>query len=195
MTTRTVIGAALTAGVLTFAAEAAEHSAPVEHFTAKAIEATSLARISLRPVEIVVTRWSTDAEHRLLVAALLENGPAAFFDRLCNFAPAGTLGTADGREVAVRYAWQAFDPDGVRRIFLATDEPVFLDGPWFRRPPTGELLTFLELRVNRHGDGKGKLSEAARLSVDQSRNLIEMRDYADRPLHLLDVRSLRPAEE
>jgi hypothetical protein len=195
MTTRTLIGAALTVGVLALAAEAASRSAPVEHFTARAVEATSLTRISLRPVEIAVTRWSTDVEHRMLEAALLEKGLVAFLDRLCNFAPAGAINTIAGREFTVRYAWQAFDRDGGRRIFLAADEPIVLAGSLFRRPPTDEPLTFLELRMDRNGDGEGKLSEATRLSVDESRNLIEMRDYANRPLHLIEVRSLRPVED
>ena len=194
MTLRTLIGTALTVCLLGVAAEAAPRSAPVERFTAKAVEASSLARINLRPAEIVVTRWSTEVEHRLLETALLERGPAAYLDRLCDFAPAGTIDTIDGREFTVRYAWQAFNRDGGRRIFLAADEPISLAGSLFRRP-IGEPLTFLELRLDRNGNGEGKLSEATRLSVDESRNLIEMRDYANRPLHLIEVRSLQLVED
>jgi hypothetical protein len=192
MTMQTVIGV-LAAGALGFAAEA-PRVAPVEHFTAKAVEVMSLARVSRRRVEIVVTRWSTEVEHRLLVTALLEGGPVAFFDRLCEVAPAGTINTIDGREFTVRYAWQAFNGDGGRRIFFATDEPIVLAGSSFRRPP-GEPLTFLELRLDRSGDGEGRLSEATRLSVDQARNLIEISDYANRPPGLLEVWSLRPVED
>jgi hypothetical protein len=41
-----------------------------------------------------------------------------------------------------------------------------------------------------NGEGEGKLSEAAQLSVDESQNVIELRDYANRPRHLVMVRSL-----
>jgi hypothetical protein len=145
-------------------------------------------------VEIVVTRWSSDIEHRMLETALREQGPVAFLDRLANFAPVGSIDVIDGRVITVRYAWEAFDRDGGRRIFLATDEPISLSSLRWRLAE-GEPRTFLELRVDRFGDGEGKLSEARRLSVDESRNLIELRDYASRPLYLLAVRSLLPIDE
>ena len=58
-----------------------------------------------------------------------------------------------------------------------------------------ESLTFIELRINPNGVGEGKLSEAASVSVDESRNVIELREYDRSPLHLLMVRSDHAFEE
>jgi hypothetical protein len=72
---------------------------------------------------------------------------------------------------------------------------VSLAGALIRRFPDAEPLTFIELRLNRLGVGEGKLSEAARLSVDQSRDVIELRDYDVRPVHLLSVHSMNNIDE
>jgi hypothetical protein len=72
---------------------------------------------------------------------------------------------------------------------------VALGGVWQRRTADAEGLTYIELRLNRHGDGGGKLSEAADLTVDETLDVIELRDYDRRPLHLLMVRSDRSVED
>jgi hypothetical protein len=188
-----LIVTALTTGMLGVAAAAAPPTAAVEHFTATAVEMTSFMRVNLRPMEIVVTRWSSEIEHQILVNTLLEKGPIAFLDRLCTFAPAGAIIVVGGREFTVRYAWQAWGYDGTRRIYLGFDEPMSLNAVRYR--PRGEPLTFLELRIGRNGLGKAKFSDALRLSVDQTRNLIGLRDYDLRPLDLIEVRSQMPFDE
>jgi hypothetical protein len=126
---------------------------------------------------------------------LLEKGWVEFLDRLCAFAPVGSIVTIDGRNIAIRYAWQMIDRDGRRRVFAATDEPIALANPLVHRWALADSLTFLELRVGANGEGEGKLSEAARLSVDETQDVIELRDYANRPLHLVMVRSLLSLDE
>jgi hypothetical protein len=183
------------AGTLALGAAAPARIDPVEHFTAKAGVMTSGSRFTLRIVNIVISRWSTYDEHRALETTLLERGWVEFMDQLCNLAPAGTIGTIDGREIAIRYAWEAVERGGHRRVFLATDEPISFAGAAARRSALADPLTFVELRVDAKGEGEGKLSEAARLSVDQTRDIIELRDYADRPLHLIKLQNaLRVAE-
>jgi hypothetical protein len=58
----------------------------------------------------------------------------------------------------------------------------------FKQFAEPEPTLFLELRLNVRGEGVGKLSDAARLSYDQSRNVIEMRDWDRRTAHLVMVR-------
>jgi hypothetical protein len=163
-------------------------AAPIEHLSAKAIEITSPARIGVRAVDIVINRWSTGAEHDALKRALLENSPAAFLDRLSTIAPIGAIVMAGGGEFTIRYAWGAVERDGSRRIFVAVDQPITLEHAV--RRPAGPPLTFLEIRLDRSGCGSGKLSEADRISVDETQDVIELTGYEGRPVHLLDVRSL-----
>jgi len=168
-------------------------NAPIERFTAASPVMTSAARLTLQPVEIVITQWSTGTAHRALATALIEQGPLAFERLLCNYESAGFISVAGLPEVVVRYAWSFNEPNGDRRIYLATDTPVALASAQPQRFPAEESLTFVELRVNQDGDGVAKLSDAAHLFVD-SLNVIEIGDYNRRPVHLLMVRSERPVE-
>ena len=190
MKTRMATTTLLAIGLLTAGTMAAARFDPVERFTAKSAIMTSGARLTLRPVDIVINRWSTFTDHRTLATTLLEKGPVAFLNQLCGYGAAGSIGVVGAPDVPIRYAWSVEDRDGGRRIYLATDEPVSLTGMFGRLDPGAEPLTFIELRINRDGVGEGKLSEPARLSVDESRNVIELREYGRRPVQLISVRSL-----
>jgi hypothetical protein len=171
-------------------ASASSRPEPAEHFTAKIVVASSPARVAFRTVDIVIGRWSTDVEHHMLETALLEKGWVEFLDQLCAFAPVGSILTIDGRDIIIRYAWQIADRRGQRRVFVATDEPITLTNPLVGGSSLADSFMFLELHVAANGDGEGKLSDAAQLSVDESQDVIGLRDYANRPLHLVMVRSL-----
>ena len=162
------------------------HSA-VARFSARSAEMTSPARLAFRRVDIIVGQWSTDLEQRRLGRALREQGPVGFVDVLCGYPSLGSIEVAGGREFTIRYAWQRWDRDGAHHVYLASDEPIELTSGEFRRFADAEPLYFVELRIHAHGDGVGRLSDARQLSVDESRNVIEMRDYDARPLYLLMV--------
>jgi hypothetical protein len=194
MTKRILIGPALITGLLAINADALPRIAPVEHLTARAVESTSPARFVFHPVDIVISRWSTFDDHQVLTTMLLERGPVSFLNALCGFASVGKI-TMSGRDFPIRYAWSIEDVGGSRRIYLATDEPLSLAHPKFGPFLSDERLTFLELRVNRDGEGEGKLSEAVKLSVDESRSVIELGNYGRAPVHLVMVRSEGAVEE
>jgi hypothetical protein len=183
-----VASALLVVGALGVAAHATRHD-PIEHFVAQSALMTSPSRITFRPVEIEVFEWSTALSHHELATALLQKGHVAFFNLLCGFGTVGRIGVIGAPDIPIRYAWLDGERRGNRRIYLATEEPVLLGGLLGSRFPDTEALTFVELRINGDGTGEGKLSEIARLSVDESRNVIELRDYDRRPLHLIGVRS------
>ena len=192
---RMVTATFATIGALGIGVLATPRNEVIEHFTAKSALMTSAARLTLRPVDIAISQWSTYDSHLALSDTLLEKGPAAFLSLLCDFGSVGTITVMDAPRVAIRYAWFREERSGNRRIYLATDQPVPLAGVFFRRFTEAESLTFIELRINPNGVGDGKLSDAASLSVDESRNVIELRDYDRRPLQLLMVRSDRPFAE
>ena len=191
MSTRIAIAALVTLGALSLGA-AEPRNTPIERFAAASPVMTSAARLTLRPVEIAITRWSTYPERRALAAALIEDGPLAFERLLCNYAAAGTFSVVGGPEVVIRYAWSITELDGNRRIYLATDTPVSLSTGWFPRPDD-EPLTFVELRLNPDSDGEGKLSDAARVFVETG-NVIEIGDYNRRPVQLLAVHAEPPLD-
>ena len=160
--------------ILLLGASAPPRFEPEAHFTAKVGVTSGPGRFALRTVDIVIDRWSSPAEHRLLETTLLEKGWVEFLDRLCTFAPVGSIVTIDARNIAIRYAWQMVDRDGRRRVFAATDEPVTLANPLVQKWALADSLTFLELRVGANGEGEGEAVEAARLSVDETQDVIEL---------------------
>jgi hypothetical protein len=159
----------------------------VARFSARSVEMSSPARLSFRRVDIAISQWSTDQDHRLLARTLLERGPVGFVDVLCGYPAVGAITVAGGKEFTIRYAWQVPDRDGGQRIYLASDQPIVLSVSEFRRVDETDRLYFMELRIDRHGDGEARMSDGVRLSVDQSRNVIELRDYERRPLQLVMV--------
>ena len=158
----------------------------VARLSARSVQIASAARLMFPRVDIDIAQWSTNEDHRLLTRTVLEQGPMAFSHVLAGFPALGWIGIGD-REFTIRYAWQASDRNGSRRIYIASDEPMLLMSREFRKFADPEPLLFLELRLNARGDGVGKLSDALRLSVDESHNVIELRDFEHRPLHLVMV--------
>jgi hypothetical protein len=174
----------VTAAVMTVSATG-RHEA-VARYSARSVQMVSPVRPLFTRVDIEISQWSTDQDHRQLGRAILEQGPMAFSYALAGYPALGWIGVGD-REFTIRYAWQAFDRDGGQRIYVASDEPILLMPKEFRKFADPEPLLFLELRLNARGEGIGKLSDAARLSVDQARNVIELRDFDRRPVHLVMV--------
>src|SRR4051812_33905853 len=154
----------------------------VARFSARSVVMTSPARPLFARVDIEITQWSTDLDHRMLARTVLEQGAMAFSHDLAGRSSLGWIGIGD-REFTIRYAWQTTDRDGGRRIYVASDEPIVLMPREFRKFADPDPMLFLELRLDARGDGAGKLSDAVRLSVDQSRNVIELREWDRRPLH------------
>jgi hypothetical protein len=148
---------------------------------------SSPARLSFRHIDIAISQWSTDQDHRLLARTLMQRGAVGFVDVLCGYPALGTVAVGGGQVFTIRYAWQMPDRDGGQRIYLASDQPIVLAGSEFRRFEQMDRLYFMELRIDRHGDGEARMSDAIRLSVDESRNVIELRDYERHPLQLVMV--------
>lgn len=194
MKTTMVATAFVAIGALGLGADATRHE-PIEHFTAQSALMTSPSRITFRPVDIEIYEWSMALTHQELATTLLQRGNVAFFNLLCGYGAVGRIGVIGAPDVAIRYAWSDGRRRGNRRIYLATDEPISLAGPFAGRFGDAEPLTFVELRLNGDGTGEGKLSEIARLSVDQSRNVIELRDYERRPVHLVAVKTIGRIDE
>jgi len=173
---------------------AMRRSEPELRLAAQILQSTGSARVAFRPVEIVVSDWSTGETHHMLARTLRERGPVAFLDALCSLWPRGSVRVLGNRDVTIRYAWKVIERGGAARLYLAADSPISLTASWFRLPSDVEPLVFMEVHLNRDGIGVGKLSEARRLTVDESRNVIELRDYTERPAQLVMVERLAPVE-
>lgn len=160
-----------------------------ERFTAVAIPPTASA--SVTPVDIVVERWSTDAERDRLMTALSELGTKGFLDILQKLPRVGGFATTGAAGYPIHYAWKAKGPDGIERITLATDRNI---GFWeaSNQPRTVEYpITLIELRLKPSGDGDGQVAVAAKFGFDRRTRTMLVENYDYQPVQLSAVKRQR----
>ena len=137
-------------------------------------------------LDIVIERWSTDAERQRLLAAF-QRGQDAALDTLKDSPKAGYIRNPPRLAWDLHYAHAVPGEDGGQRIFLATDRPI---GIWetISQPRTIEYpFTFIELHVDAHGNGEGKLSGATRVVASGDGRFVELERYAAQPVGLTEV--------
>jgi hypothetical protein len=180
------------AAVVALAAAApvrAQSNAPAERFTANAVNISNVGRTGATPVEIVVDRWSSDAERERLVGTLLDKGPEELLKALQKAPKVGYIRTPDSIGYDLHFAWQAPDAEKGRRIVIATDRPI---GFWeaVNRPRTVDYpFTVIDMRIGQDGKGEGKLSIATRITGNKETKTIEIENFATQPVMLNNIRS------
>jgi hypothetical protein len=160
-----------------------------EKFTAFAanLDGTAIAPAGAGVVEIVVERYSTDAERDRLLKALMEKGPDKLLDTLQSLPRVGYIRTPNSIGYDLHYSRKAPLPDGGERVILATDRYI---GFWeaANRPRTIDYpFTVIELRLNRDGVGEGKMSIATKITMDSEKKQIELENYGTQPVLLNNV--------
>jgi hypothetical protein len=174
---------AVSAGILD--AQVASNT-PRERFTAFAVNMSNVGRGGATPVDLVIERWTTDAERDNLMTVFKEKGPEKLLSVLRDMPRVGTISTPGSLSYDLHYARQLPGDEGGRRIILATDRPI---GFWEAadRPRSIEYpFMLIELHVDKDGRGEGKLSVATKLTLND--NVLIIEDYADRPVMLNEVR-------
>jgi hypothetical protein len=179
--TLTVVGLA----VLVSAAGA---SAARERFVANAISIATPGPVGASLVEIVVDRWSTDAERDQLVKALLDKGPEKLLDTLQKMPRAGYIRTPNSLGYDLRYAGKIPMDEGGEQIVIATDRYItFWEAA--NRPRTIDYpFTLIEMRLGPDGVGEGKMSLLTKIVYDKKKNQIVLENYASQPVMLTKVR-------
>src|SRR6266566_148948 len=109
---RTAALTLIATAALAFTALAQTNGQP-ERFTANAID---MNRGAAGNVEIVVNRWSTDAQRTTLMSTLLEKGPEKLLDKLQDMPRMGYIRTPDSIGWDVHFARRTPDPEGGERI-------------------------------------------------------------------------------
>lgn len=185
---RTGIAILLSATALVSAQEA-QKSEYVAAFSAVAVSTGGpRSEGGMSPLDIVIQRWSTQAESDKLIAALKQKGEEGMLDVLQNLQPVGRISVPGSLGYELRYAHQTPLEDGMRRIFIATDRPV---SAWEARnnPRVSDYpFTFIELRVNEKGEGEGKLALATRVNASNDGKFIQLVNYTNQPIQLNEVK-------
>ena len=78
--------------------------------------------------------------------------------------------------------------DGGRRIVLATDRYIGFGEARSQPRSIDYPITLMEIRVDKEGNGMGKMSVATKISFDKKKNQIELENYASEPVRLQNVK-------
>ena len=187
---------AITAGLAGGSAlTVAQTSGAPERFTALAVNMSNVGRSGAGTIDIAVDRWSTDAERDKLLTTLMERGPEKLLDVLQGMKRVGYIRSPNSLGYDLHFARRTPLPEGGERVVLATDRPI---GFWeaANRPRTVDYpFTVIELRLNKDGEGEGKLSIATKITAEPETKTIVLEDYANQPVLLTSVKRERRKSE
>ena len=157
-----------------------------EVFTAFAVNISNVGRTGATPIDIVIERWTGDAERDQLMMVFQKEGPDRLLNALRQTRRVGSIRTPDTLAYDLHYARQIPGEDGGRRIVLATDRPI---GFWeaTTRPRTVDYpFTLIELQLDGRSEGVGKLSIATKITLNG--NVLTLENFANQPVMLNNVR-------
>lgn len=165
--------------------------------TAWAVNMSNIGTGSNATVDFLIDRWSTPADREKLITTMVEQGQDELLKVLQAMPSHGRMrfpawqGPDPFNAVLgwdLRYTAQDPLPDGGRRIVAALDRYMSM---WEVRnqPRTVNYpFTFIEIRVNKNGEGDGKMSVATKVSFDRRNKVIELENYASEAVRLQNVR-------
>jgi hypothetical protein len=157
------------------------------HLTANAINMSNIGTGQVGTVDITIDRWSGDNERERLLTTFTEKGPEKLLDALQDNKAVGRISAPGSIGYQLRYARLTKFGDGGAKIVALTDRPIT---GWeaINRPRSFDYpFTLVQLQLDSHGEGEGKLSVATKITYDQSEREIGLETYASEPVRLQNV--------
>jgi hypothetical protein len=141
-------------------------------------------------LDIVIERWSTDAEAAKLHDTLVERDQDqdALLSTLQGLERVGYIRSSTSLGWDVHFARQMVTSDGSRRIVVATDRPMSFWEAMNRPRSADYAFTLAEIRLKADGTGEGKLVPAAQITFDQDNDTLVVENYGTEPTRLTEVR-------
>jgi hypothetical protein len=139
-------------------------------------------------IDITVNHWSTDQQRDKLMAVATKKGPDKLLDALEGMPAVGHFGAPGNLSWDIHFARKMPLPDGGERVVLITDRRI---GFWeaANQPRSIDYpFTFIDIRLNRDGEGEGKMSIATKVIYDKKDNMISLEDFQTSPVQLTNVR-------
>jgi hypothetical protein len=162
---------------------------PALRMRAFAVNMDAGTRVRSGMLDIVVERWSTDADVARLEAVLREKGSDELLSALQDIEPrAGYIRSPGRLGWDVHFAREEALPGGGRRIIVATDRPMSFWELWNRPRSADYEFTVAEIRLGPDGKGEGELVPAAKITWNQDRHTFEVENFSYSPVRLTDVR-------
>ena len=179
-----VATAVAAAALLSLSAHAQTNGAG-ERFIANAV---NMNRGAAGNIEIVVERWSTDANRDKLMKVMMDKGPDKLLDVLQDMPRMGYFRAPGQVGIDIHFARRLPLPEGGERVVLVTDRRI---GFWeaANQPRSIDYpFTVIELHLNRDGEGEGKMSLATKIIADKENNIVTLENYDIQPVMLNNVR-------
>ena len=187
-----VATAALTLWAVGSAVEVGAAGPPLERLEATTVNMSNVGRPGADRIEIVIERWSSEHDRDALISTLKDKGSDALLSALQKLPRVGYIRRAGGGSIGwdLHFARERKLEDGGRQIVVATDRPMsFWEAA--NRPRSADYdFTLADIRFDGDGKGVGKLTVAAKISVNKD-GAIEIENFANEPVRLTDVRSSR----
>jgi hypothetical protein len=178
------VAALSSAALLTLGASAQTMGTP-ERFTASAI---NINNGQAGNIDITVNRWSTDKQRDDLMKTVVEKGPEKLLDTVQGMPVMGHFGAPGNLSWDIHFARRMPLPDGGERVVLVTDRRI---GFWeaANQPRSIDYpFTVIDLRLNRDGEGEGKMSIATKVIFNKKDNMIELENFSTQPVQLTNIR-------
>ena len=141
--------------------------------------------------QIVIERWSTDAERKGLLefvetAKYGEGGQRKLLNALQKIKPrVGFMRTPNSIGWDLRYAAEFTMQDGTRQIVIATDKPVSFGAAASGSRVMDYPFTIIEMRMKPNEKGEGKMLAATSILVKNGR--LELENYGQEPVRLTEI--------
>jgi hypothetical protein len=167
------------------AAQSSSNSLP-DRFSAVAVNVSNVGASGATPITIRINRWTPDADRDKLLSVFREKGEKGLLSALQDEKPVGNISSPGSLSYDLRYARELPGEDGGRRIVLATDRPI---GFWeaTNQPRTTDYpFLLIEMRLDKNGNGQGKLSLATKLTISDDVLVIE--NWANQPVMLNNIK-------
>ena len=75
-------------------------------------------------------------------------------------------------------------PEGGRRIVVITDRYIGFQEARAQPRTMDYPFTLIEMRVNKDGEGEGKMSVATKIAFDKKEKQVELENYSSEPVRL-----------
>ena len=196
-TTWTLIVGTVAAGVLWTATPQAQTNQDKLEISAFAVNMSNIATGSNAQVQLTINSWSTAEERERLITTVLEKGSDALLRELQKAPVKGRFRIPTARQpdphhlalgLDLHYAWQSPLDDGGRRIVIATDRYIGFQEARSQPRTIDYPITLMEIRVDKDGNGQGKMAVATKISFDKKKNQIELENYSSEPVRLNNVK-------